>query len=171
MGSNRTPLERWRGSWVTREVKEGEEWRKVCRGTNLTLLSPLQIFSPLVEHLLQPQGRALTVPQTQRTLLHQATDRELCFIEAPLRRHWNFQDISLCVFTCITSRGRRARARGRRSGACVEQTPAVAPYPWRELYLREGEIVHWYSYDLNNPVQIISYIRRTQSMIVSKHHQ
>jgi hypothetical protein len=53
------------------------EKSEVCRVTNLTLLSPLQIFSPLVEHLLQPQGRALTVPQTQRTLLHQATDKRL----------------------------------------------------------------------------------------------
>jgi hypothetical protein len=74
----------------------------------------------------------------------------------------------LCVFTCITSRGRRAHARGRRSEACVEQTPAVAPYPWRELYLREGEMVHChtrthlFSYDPNNPVQIISYIRDTK---------
>lgn len=77
------------------------------------------------------------------------------------------------MFTCITSRGRRARARGRRSEVCVERTPAVAPYPWRELYLRDRETVHchtrthFFSYDPNNPVQIISYLRRTQSMILS----
>lgn len=163
VGSMRTPLERWRGSWVTWEVKEGEEWRKVCRGTNLTLLSPLQIFSPLVEHLLQPQGGALTVPQTQRTLLHQATDRELFFIEALLRRHCKFQAISsLRVHMYYQQRAPSTcswkEERGMRrtdTSCCTIPMERTVSERGRDSTLPHKD-THFFSYDPNNPVQIIS---------------